>query len=46
MLAGVGGAIARDTNPVVNGFTTGVQWAGLGTGFYGMYLTKPTPFRN
>ncbi|KAM3522604.1 hypothetical protein MY4038_008554 [Beauveria bassiana] len=34
VLAGVGGAIARDTNPVISGSITGIQWFTLGTTFW------------
>ncbi|KAJ6784138.1 hypothetical protein PWT90_04168 [Aphanocladium album] len=34
VLAGVGGGIARDVNPVISGTTTGLQWAALGTTFW------------
>ncbi|KAG6004471.1 hypothetical protein E4U21_001043 [Claviceps maximensis] len=34
VLAGVGGAIARDTSPVASGFFSGVQWFMLGSSFW------------
>ncbi|ATY60050.1 hypothetical protein A9K55_006363 [Cordyceps militaris] len=34
VLAGVGGAIARDTSPVISGSVTGIQWFTLGTTFW------------
>lgn len=34
VLAGVGGAIARDTSPVVSGFLSGTQWFMLGSTFW------------
>ncbi|OAA74193.1 hypothetical protein ISF_01094 [Cordyceps fumosorosea ARSEF 2679] len=34
VLAGVGGAIARDTNPFISGSVTGIQWFTLGTTFW------------
>ncbi|KAK2589938.1 hypothetical protein QQS21_012383 [Conoideocrella luteorostrata] len=34
VLAGVGGAIARDTSPVASGFLSGVQWFMLGSSYW------------
>ncbi|KAG5934358.1 hypothetical protein E4U53_000710 [Claviceps sorghi] len=34
ILAGIGGAIARDTSPVASGFFSGVQWFMLGSSFW------------
>ncbi|KND89078.1 hypothetical protein TOPH_06280, partial [Tolypocladium ophioglossoides CBS 100239] len=34
VLAGVGGAIARDTNPLASGVLSGVQWFTLGTSYW------------
>ncbi|KYK61850.1 hypothetical protein DCS_02994 [Drechmeria coniospora] len=34
ILAGVGGAIARDTNPFASGVLSGVQWFTLGTSYW------------
>lgn len=34
ILAGVGGAIARDTSPVASGFFSGVQWFMLGSSYW------------
>ncbi|POR33113.1 Uncharacterized protein TPAR_06692 [Tolypocladium paradoxum] len=34
VLAGVGGAIARDTNPFASGVLSGVQWFALGTSYW------------
>lgn len=34
VLAGVGGAIARDTSPVASGIVTGIQWFTLGGTFW------------
>lgn len=34
VLAGVGGAIARDTNPVTSGALSGVQWFMLGSSYW------------
>ncbi|PNY27020.1 Uncharacterized protein TCAP_03050 [Tolypocladium capitatum] len=34
VLAGVGGAIARDTNPFASGVLSGVQWFTLGTSYW------------
>lgn len=36
VLAGVGGAIARDTNPFASGVLSGVQWFTLGTSYWCM----------
>lgn len=37
VLAGVGGAIARETNPILSGSVTGIQWFTLGTTFWCRY---------
>ncbi|QUC22015.1 uncharacterized protein UV8b_06256 [Ustilaginoidea virens] len=34
VLAGVGGAIARDASPVASGFSSGVQWFMLGSSYW------------
>lgn len=39
ILAGVGGSIVKETNPVVWGAVSGFQWFTLGTSFWCKSLT-------
>lgn len=48
VLAGVAGAIARDTSPVASGAVTGFQWFALGGSFwckFNLPLTRLLPMR-
>lgn len=48
VLAGVAGAIARDTSPVASGAVTGFQWFALGGSFWCKFvlsLTSRLPMR-
>lgn len=48
VLAGVAGAIARDTSPVASGAVTGFQWFALGGSFWCKFilpLTSLLPMR-